>query len=120
MHKKTKKKTLGWVFYIKKLGFFQPCLKVHGFANVTLLCYDRRLAKVQSFNTDKERPFTVARCHPREKVIACGDTSGRILIFSGLGFGEELAPAKAILHWYAIIILTVLLLSRYCSEYWDV
>ncbi len=73
--------------------------KVHGFSNVTLLCYDRRLAKVQTFNTDKERPFTVARCHPAEKVIACGDTSGRILIFSGLGFGEELAAAKSILHW---------------------
>jgi hypothetical protein len=73
--------------------------KVHGFLNATLLCYDRRLSKVQTFNTDKERPFTIARCHPHEKMIACGDTSGRILVFTGQAFGEELAPAKSILHW---------------------
>ena len=73
--------------------------KVHGFLNATLLCYDRRLAKVQTFNTDKDRPFTVARCHPLEKVIACGDTSGRVLIFTCQAFGEELTPAKSILHW---------------------
>ena len=58
--------------------------RVQGFKNTTVLCYDRNLSKVQGYNTDRERPFTITRCHPEEKTVACGDSSGRILIFSGI------------------------------------
>ena len=75
---------------------------VHGFQKSTFVCYDRNIAQVQCFNTDKERPFTIVRCHPLEKTIACGDTSGRILIFSGIDVKDEFRPAKSILHWHSL------------------
>merc|ERR1719357_880312 len=66
--------------------------------NNTVLCYDRNLTKIQGYNTDRERPFTIVRCHPTEKKIACGDTSGRILIFDGIENRDELKASKSILH----------------------
>jgi len=74
--------------------------KAHGYVNSTLECYDRNLKKVQNFNTDKERPFTVARVHPREKLVAAGDTSGRIFVLTGLG--DQLSPARSVLHWHSL------------------
>lgn len=76
--------------------------KIHGFKNNSVLCYDRNLSKVQGFNTDRERPFTIVRCHPEEKTLACGDESGRILLFSGLENRDELRAAKSILHWHTL------------------
>lgn len=58
--------------------------KDHGYKDSTLLMYDRNLLKVMSVHTDKARPFTCAKVHPVSKVVACGDTSGRIQVFSGL------------------------------------
>ena len=76
--------------------------KVRGFKNTTVLCYDRNLSKVQGYNTDRERPFTITRCHPEEKTVACGDSSGRILIFSGIENRDELKASKIILHWHSL------------------
>jgi len=73
--------------------------KVHGFKSVTLLVYDRNLSKTASVNTDKERPFTLVKVHPKEKVVACGDSSGRILVVSGL---DQIQPVKNILHWHSL------------------
>jgi len=76
--------------------------KIHGFKNSTVLCYDRNLTLVQGYNTDRERPFTIVRCHPTEKTFACGDSSGRVLIFDGVGNRNELPAAKSILHWHSL------------------
>ena len=76
--------------------------RVRGFKNSTVLCYDRNLSKVQGYNTDRERPFTIVRCHPGEKTVACGDSSGRILIFSGIENRDELKASKIILHWHTL------------------
>lgn len=73
--------------------------KDHGYKDSTLLMYDRNLLKVMSVHTDKARPFTCAKVHPVSKVVACGDTSGRIQIFSGL---EQQQPAKNVLHWHSL------------------
>ena len=75
--------------------------KAHGFKDSTLLMYDRNLSKVMTVHTDKERPFTCARVHPVSKVIACGDSSGRVLVYSGL---EQPQPAKSILHWHSLAV----------------
>jgi hypothetical protein len=58
--------------------------KDHGFKDSTLLMYDGNLSKVMTVHTDKARPFTCAKVHPVAMVVACGDTSGRIQVFSGL------------------------------------
>merc|ERR1719153_164704 len=71
--------------------------KEDGYKDATLVVYDQNLSKVFSINTDKERPFTVARVHPLERTVACGDTSGRVLVYSGL---QQAEPAKSILHWH--------------------
>lgn len=76
--------------------------KIHGFKNSTVLCYDRNLTLVQGYNTDRERPFTIVRCHPTEKTIACGDSSGRILVFDGVGNRNDISAAKSILHWHSL------------------
>ena len=55
----------------------------HGFKDATLLVYDKNLAKNISMHTDKERPYTCVRVHPFSKVVAAGDISGRILVYSG-------------------------------------
>jgi len=73
--------------------------KIHGFKDCTLVVYDRNLSKNMSVFTDKARPFTCARVHPLSKVIACGDTSGRVLVYSGL---EQAEPVKAVLHWHSL------------------
>ena len=65
--------------------------------DAALLVYDHVLSKVLSVLTDQDRPFTVARLHPTERVVAAGDASGRVLVFTGL---EQAEPAKAILHWH--------------------
>ena len=44
--------------------------------------------------------FPLPRVHPKEKVIAAGDKSGRILLLSGIG--DQLAPAKSVLHWHSM------------------
>ena len=62
-----------------------------------VLVYDHVLSKVLIVRTDQERPFTVARLHPTERVVAAGDLSGRVLVFKGL---DQAEPAKAILHWH--------------------
>jgi len=67
-----------------------------------LLCYDKGQAIIQKFQTDINRPFTIIRCHPKEKSIACGDKLGRILIFSNIGVMESIKPAKQILHWHTL------------------
>jgi len=74
--------------------------KAHGYSNSSLECYDRNLRKVQNFNTDKDRPFTIVRVHPREKLVAAGDASGRIFVLTGLG--DQLSPARAVLHWHSL------------------
>jgi len=73
--------------------------KEHGFKDCTLLMYDRNLSKVMTLHTDKNRPYTCVKVHPSEKVVACGDTSGRILVYSGL---EQQTPSKSILHWHSL------------------
>lgn len=76
--------------------------KVPAMKNTSFVCYDRNIAKVQCFQADSERPLTIVRCHPAEKTIAVGDTSGRILIFAGIDTSDELKPAKSILHWHSL------------------
>jgi len=73
--------------------------KEYGFKDCTLLAYDRNLSKNMSVNTDKARPFTCVKVHPVSKVIACGDTSGRVLVYSGL---EQPEPVKAVMHWHSL------------------
>ena len=73
--------------------------KVHGFTDASLLVYDKNLAKNISLHTDKERPYTVARLHPDRRVIAAGDTTGRVLLYSGL---DQPEPSKAVLHWHSL------------------
>jgi len=73
--------------------------KNYGYENITLLMYDRNLSKVMTAHTDKARPFTCAKVHPVSKVIACGDSSGRVLVYSGL---EQPQPNKSILHWHSL------------------
>merc|ERR1719233_50166 len=75
--------------------------KTHGFKDTTLLMYDRNLSKVMTVHTDKDRPFTCAKVHPVSNVIACGDSSGRILVYSGL---EQPQPSKSILHWHSLTV----------------
>ena len=87
-----------------------------GYKDATLLVYDKNIAKNMSFHADKERPFTVAQLHPEKRVLVVGDTSGRILVYSGEyqpGEGwselcwfsaglEQQEPSKAILHWHSL------------------
>ena len=73
--------------------------KEHGFQDATLLVYNKNLAKNMSFHADKERPFTCARVHPASKVVAVGDTSGRIIVYAGL---DQAQPSKSILHWHSL------------------
>ena len=54
-----------------------------GYKDASLLVYDKNIAKNMSFHADKERPFTVARLHPEKRVLVAGDTTGRILVYSG-------------------------------------
>ena len=53
-------------------------------------CYDRHLSITHELNIDYDRPLTIVRCHPTDKVVACGDTTGRILIVAGFGSQEEI------------------------------
>merc|ERR1719195_1057552 len=73
--------------------------KEHGFQDVTLLVYNKNLAKNMSFHADKERPFTCVRVHPASNVVAVGDTSGRIIVYAGL---DQAQPSKSILHWHSL------------------
>ena len=59
-----------------------------GYKDATLLVYDKNIAKNLSFHADKERPFTVARLHPEKRILVVGDTTGRILVFSGESYLE--------------------------------
>ena len=81
--------------------------QLHGSKTNKMLCYDKNLSTSQYFTTDKKRPLTVVRCHPTEKVIACGDISGRILIVNGYGSKECLSSAKSILHWHSCPVRTI-------------
>ena len=75
------------------------CVRKGEAKDSVLLVYDQVLSKVLTVRTDQDRPFTVARLHPTERVVAAGDQSGRVLVFSGL---EQAEPAKAILHWHCM------------------
>eukprot|EP00088_Acartia_fossae_P031144 TRINITY_DN3208_c0_g1_i1.p1 TRINITY_DN3208_c0_g1~~TRINITY_DN3208_c0_g1_i1.p1 ORF type:complete len:815 (+),score=79.54 TRINITY_DN3208_c0_g1_i1:51-2495(+) len=72
-----------------------------------MLCYDKNLSTSQYLTTDEKRPLTVVRCHPKEKIFACGDISGRILIVNGHGSKECLIAAKSILHWHTCPVRTI-------------
>ena len=69
--------------------------KKHEFKDVSLLVYNKNLAKNMSVHADKDRPFTCARVHPVSRVVAVGDTSGRIMVYSCL---DQPVPSKSILH----------------------
>ena len=73
--------------------------KKHGFTDSSLLVYDKNLAKNISLHTDSERPYTVARLHPDKRVLVAGDSTGRVLLYSGL---DQPDPSKAILHWHSL------------------
>ena len=76
--------------------------QVKGPRNSEVVCYDRNLCLVQTYKADLARLFTIVRCHPSEKIVACGDTSGRVLILVGLGNTGDLRPAKSVLHWHSL------------------
>jgi len=73
--------------------------KKHEFKDVTLLVYNKNLAKNMSVHADKDRPFTCARVHPLSRVVAVGDTSGRIIVYTCL---DQPVPSKSILHWHSL------------------
>jgi WD40 repeat protein len=76
--------------------------------NTAMRCYDRKLSTVQYMYVDYNRPLTIVRCHPTQKIIACGDASGRILIVHATGSKEVLkALPKGILHWHHCAILSL-------------
>jgi len=75
--------------------------KEHGFKDSSLLVYDKNLSKNISLHTDKERPYTVVRLHPERRVVAAGDSTGRVLVYSAL---DQPEPSKAILHWHSLAV----------------
>jgi len=66
-----------------------------------MMCYDRHLSITHKLKINTARPLTIVRCHPKKKIVACGDITGRILIVNGFGSTERIAPAKQILHWHS-------------------
>ena len=73
--------------------------KKHEFRDVSLLVYNKILTKNMSVHADKDRPFTCARVHPVSRIVAAGDSSGRIMVYSCL---DQPQPSKSILHWHSL------------------
>jgi len=69
--------------------------------NNNLVVYDRNLDKFESMLADWDRALTIVRCHPLKKIIACGDTNGRVIIHDARDSKKNLRQCpKDILHWH--------------------